>query len=52
MVSISSKLAGIRYFRLWVRESLRHDPGIMADARKLEEVRQKDLVQLSACYRS
>jgi len=36
----------------WVRRSLRDDPGIMADARKLKEVRQKDLVQLSACYRS
>lgn len=36
----------------WVRESLRSDPVILADAQKLEEVRQKDLVQLSACYRS
>jgi ArsR family transcriptional regulator len=36
----------------WVRQSLRDDPVIMADAQKLEEVRQKDLVQLSACYRA
>ncbi|MGB5891485.1 MAG: metalloregulator ArsR/SmtB family transcription factor [Thermoanaerobaculia bacterium] len=36
----------------WVKESLRDDPVILADAQKLEEVRQKDLVQLSGCYRA
>ena len=36
----------------WVRQSLRDDPVILADAQKLDEVRQKDLVLLSACYRS
>ena len=36
----------------WVRQSLRDDPVVLTDARKLKEVRQKDLVQLSACYRS
>jgi ArsR family transcriptional regulator len=36
----------------WARQSLRDDPVILADVEKLKEVRQKDLVQLSACYRS
>lgn len=36
----------------WAQQSLRDDPVILADAKKLEEVKQKDLVQLSACYRS
>ena len=36
----------------WALQSLPDDPVILADANKLKEVKQKDLVQLSACYHS
>jgi DNA-binding transcriptional ArsR family regulator len=35
----------------WIRTELRHDPTIRQDARKIREVRRKDLEDLSACYR-
>ena len=35
----------------WIRSELRHDPVIRKDARKIREVRRKNLEDLSACYR-
>ena len=36
----------------WVLESLRDDPVIGEDARRLGSIRRKDLEDLSACYRN
>jgi ArsR family transcriptional regulator len=36
----------------WVLESLRDEPAIVVDSAKLCCVRQKDLKELSACYRT
>ena len=36
----------------WVLESLRGDPQVGEDARKIRQVRRRDLVEMSACYRS
>jgi DNA-binding transcriptional ArsR family regulator len=36
----------------WVLVSLRRDPRIAADARQVRTIRKKDLVEVSACYRS
>jgi ArsR family transcriptional regulator, arsenate/arsenite/antimonite-responsive transcriptional repressor len=35
----------------WVREALRDEPGLKADAKKICCVRKKDLEEVSACYR-
>ena len=36
----------------WILEELRGDRRIESDARKIRRVRRRDLVELSACYRS
>lgn len=36
----------------WVLEQLRKDPRITEDARRTRKVRQQDLEEASACYRS
>jgi len=36
----------------WILASLRGEPRILADARQVRAIRQKDLVEVSACYRN
>jgi len=36
----------------WVLEELRTDPRLIADARKIRNVRRQELTELSACYRN
>jgi ArsR family transcriptional regulator len=36
----------------WVTQSLAEEPAIREDERQLAEIRRKDLVELSACYRT
>lgn len=36
----------------WVTESLAEEPAIREDEQRLEEIRQKELEELSACYRT
>ena len=37
---------------VWVTESLAEDAAVRADQQRLIEIRAKDLVELSACYRT
>jgi DNA-binding transcriptional ArsR family regulator len=36
----------------WTLEELKNDPAVRDDARRIRQVRRKDLEELSACYRS
>lgn len=36
----------------WIIPSLARDPVVAADRQRLEEIRRKDLVELSTCYRA
>jgi ArsR family transcriptional regulator len=37
---------------VWVTESLADEPAVRADQKRLAKIRSKDLVELSACYRT
>jgi DNA-binding transcriptional ArsR family regulator len=47
-----SKSRAVKRALEWVLGELRNDPRVSEDARKIRKVRQQNLEELSACYRS